>query len=65
MDFSKYNSTHPFLVLLWKTWINQKYKDYKKSIHLCKKAFEKTNDISDEEIKQVFLYCYLQILLKQ
>ncbi len=63
MDFSKY-STHPFLTLLWKTHIKQKYEEYKQSLYLCKKAFEKTKYITDDEVKQVFLYCYLQTLLK-
>ena len=65
MDFSNYSSTHPFLVLLWKTRIDQKYKEYKRSIRYCKKALEKSKYITDEEVKQVFLYCYVQTLLKR
>ena len=65
MDFSEYESTHPFLVFLWRNWIHEKYSEYKKARKLCTLALEKSKNITDEEVKQVFLYCYMQTILKQ
>ena len=60
----KYEQTHPFLISLWKKYIEIKKKSYENSLLECSNVLLQIENITDKDIQTVIFFLYFQLLLK-